>query len=96
MHLQKEKRAFSKAASLPARRQSENAGPSLFGFRFSTLPPHLECCLRFFPLGAKEAFAKVASDTLREAFARTPWSVRDCPKHLLRLFLASKVILFFF
>ena len=33
------KSAFTKAASIPARRQSENAGPRLFGFIFRCCPP---------------------------------------------------------
>ena len=36
--LAKKKSAFAKAASIPARRQSENAGPRLFGLIFLTLP----------------------------------------------------------
>ena len=41
VHLRKENSAFTKAASIPARRQSENAGPRLFGFIFDA-GPHLE------------------------------------------------------
>ena len=39
LHLRKESYAFTKAASIPARRQSENAGPRLLLIYFSTLPP---------------------------------------------------------
>ena len=39
VHLRKENCAFTEAASNPARRQSENAGPRFFGLIFSTLPP---------------------------------------------------------
>ena len=39
VHLRKVDCAFTKAASIPARRQSENAGPRLFGFIFRRCPP---------------------------------------------------------
>ena len=42
----KKKSAFAKAASIPARRQSENADPRLFGFIFRRRPPSR----RFFPI----------------------------------------------
>ena len=60
----KKKSAFAKAASIPARRQSENAGPRLFGFFFDAAT-HLEYFSNFFELSTKAAFAKAAFDTLR-------------------------------
>ena len=39
MHLRKENCAFTKAASIPARPQSSNAGPRLFGLIYRRCPP---------------------------------------------------------
>ena len=64
VHLRKVNCAFTKAASIPAWRQSENAGPRLFGFIFRRCPPSRI----YFPilkLSPKAAFAKAAFDTLR-------------------------------
>ena len=57
------KSAFTKAASIPARQQSENADPRLFGFIFRRCP-HLEYSSQFFELSTKATFAKAAFDTL--------------------------------
>ena len=54
--LAKKKSAFTKAASIPAWRQSENAGPRLFWIYFSALPPHLEDFFQFFELSTKAVF----------------------------------------
>ena len=64
----KKKPAFAKAASIPARRQSENAGPRLFWIYSSMLPPISNIFFRFFELSTKAAFAKAAFDTLRDFF----------------------------
>ena len=66
--MRKENCAFTKAASIPTLRQSENAGPRLFGFIFDAVP-HLEYFSNFFELSTKAAFAKAAFDTLRVASA---------------------------
>ena len=61
----KRKCALTKAASIPARRQSENACPRLFGFiSYFDDAPHLEYFSNF-ELNTKAAFAKAAFDTLR-------------------------------
>ena len=61
----KKKSAFAKAASIPAKRQSENAGPRLFGFIFRCCPPS-RIFFQFLELSTKAAFAKAAFDTLRD------------------------------
>ena len=53
----KKKSAFAKAASIPARRQSENAGPRLFGFFFDAAT-HLGDFFQFFELSTKAALLK--------------------------------------
>ena len=66
----KKESAFAKAASLPVRRQSENAGPRLFGFIFRRCPPSRRCFFfQFFELSTKAAFAKAAFDTLHKFVA---------------------------
>ena len=49
--------AFTEAASIPARRESENAGPRLFGLTFRRCPPS-RTFSPFFELSTKAAFAK--------------------------------------
>ena len=60
----KTKCTLTKAASIPARRQSENTGPRILGFIFRRRP-HLEFFFQFFELNTKAAFAKAAFDTLQ-------------------------------
>ena len=58
-----------KGASIPARRQSENAGPRLFIDVFFDAPPHLEDIFRVFDLSTKAASAKAAL-TLRNGYIK--------------------------
>ena len=69
----KKKSAFAKkkAASMPARRQSENAGPTVFGFIFRCCPPS-RIFFQFFELSTKAAFAKAAFDTLQQKSENRP------------------------
>ena len=60
----KKKSAFAKAASIPARRHSENAGPRLFGFVFRRCPLS-RIFFQFFELSTKAASTKAAFDTLQ-------------------------------
>ena len=59
VHLRKENCAFTKATSIPARRQRENAGPRLLDLFFDAAPQS-RIIVQFFELSTKAAF-----DTLR-------------------------------
>ena len=50
--------------TIPARQQSEDAGPRLLGFVFDAAP-HVEYFLQFFEPGTKAASVKAACGTLR-------------------------------
>ena len=55
----KNKSAFAKAASIPARRQSEMLAQGFLELFFDAAP-HLEYFFQFFELSTKAAFAKAA------------------------------------
>ena len=69
VHLQKENCAFAKAASIPARRQSEDAGPRIFGLILRHCPPS-RIFFQIFEHSTKVAFAKTAFDSLGEGVFR--------------------------
>ena len=64
MRLRKRNPLSLKRYLFPARRQSENAGPRLFGFTFRCCPPS-RIFFQCFELSTKAAFAKAAFDTLQ-------------------------------